>query len=109
MNKFFFMSALTATLNGRSVTQFNTLVALNQRNITASGLNNIQQSGAAMCNQESVEFTDIVINNVIFLAECTDEEFVAGTELATADEADLEAAGEVLDPKLELVVDNPTT
>lgn len=86
MNKFFFMAALTANLAGVARVGFNVVVALDRRNVLASGLTRIQQSGAQMVIAEGmvegVDFDNIVVQNLFFLAECTEEEFVAGTELS---------------------------
>lgn len=100
-NKFFFMSALTATLHGRPITTLSTISALDSQNLTARSLDMIQQGAASMVQEAGVEFTDLVINNIFFLGEMTEEEFTGGTSLAKlqqsteaeAQETDLVAEG----------------
>jgi hypothetical protein len=115
--KFWFMAAISANLQGRPQVGFNLVTAIPTRNVGAAALNHIQEAGAAMVNRqaEPIPFDDLVIQNLMFLGEMTDDEFRAGVlteeEAATADEAvaadvDLHPAGEVLKPRLELVADN---
>ena len=80
---FFFMAALTATAQGRPLIQFNTITALPARNIGAKQLANIQEAGAKMLMGQ-VEFDDPVIQNVFFLGEMTEAEFMEG--VSTADQ-----------------------
>lgn len=81
--KFFFMAAISATLQGRPQVQFNTITSLNGRNISARSLDMIQNAAAEMINGQ-VEYDDLVIQNVFCLTPdgMTEEEFVAGTQLA---------------------------
>lgn len=132
MTKFFFMAVMTANLQGRSLARFNTISSIPQRNIMAADLGRIQDGGAQMCQAQGLEFDDILIENIFFLAECTEEQFTAGTVLnaefraqqmadvanaagAQAQPVDpsepssdvhLEPANPVLEPKLEVAVDN---
>jgi hypothetical protein len=84
MNKFFFMAVLSANLQGVPRVQFNTITAMNTRNIAAADLTRIQNAGAQMVQQQEVEFDDLVIHNIFFLGEMTEEEFVANTQLREA-------------------------
>lgn len=134
--KFWFMASISANLQGRPQVGFNLVTSIPTRNLGAAALNHIQEAGAAMVNRqaEPIPFDDLVIQNLMFLGEMTDDEFRAGvlTEeeadlqraaaeagalaadadaSAQADEAiaadvDLHPAGEVLKPRLELVADN---
>ena len=81
--KFFYMTSLSATYEGKPVVRFNTISALNNINITASVLDMIQQSAAGMVREQGIEFTDLVIENTFCLTPhgCTEKEFVAGTQL----------------------------
>lgn len=81
--KFFFMAAISAALQGRPQVQFNTITSLNDRNISARSLDMIQNAAAEMINGQ-VEYDDLVIQNVFCLTPdgMTEEEFVAGTQLA---------------------------
>ena len=78
---FFFMAALTATAQGRPLIQFNTITSLPSRNIGAKQLANIQEAGAKMLMGQ-VEFDDLVIQNVFFLGEMTEAEFMEGVNTA---------------------------
>lgn len=83
IKKNFYMSAMTATMEGRPLVRFNTVVGLeNGRNVTARHLELIQQSGAEMMNASNVQFDNIILDNVFWLGEMTDEEFMKGTDLA---------------------------
>ena len=114
MNKFFFMAAVTANLNGLPQVGFNVVLNLDRRNILAIGLRHIQNAGAQMVKSEGMvegqDFDNIVIQNIFFLAECTEEEFAQGmfeqAEAEVAADVDQKPAGDVLEPKLELAVDN---
>lgn len=81
MNKFFFMALISGNLEGKPLVQFNSLTAMNTRNITARDLNKIQDAAADMLTNDGVPFDNIVIHNVFFLAEATEEEFFAGTAI----------------------------
>lgn len=83
--KFFFMASISVIHEGKLVTRFNTISAVNSINITASVLDMIQQGAASMVqDQGNVAFTDLVIENVFCLTPlgCTEEEFTKGTQLA---------------------------
>jgi hypothetical protein len=106
--KFFFMAVMTANLEGRPQASFNTVTSINGRNITAAVLEMIQNGGGQMCQQQGVNFDDIVIQNIFFLGEMTQEEFVKNTMLdpefrnaqlqAMADQANMaQAANEASD------------
>lgn len=77
MIKFFFMANMRATLEGRPQYEFNSVTAMAARNVTAADLTRIQQAAADML-AGNVQFDDIVITNLFFLAECTEEQFFAG-------------------------------
>lgn len=81
--KFFFMAAISAALQGRPQVQFNTITSLNDRNISARSLDMIQAAAAEMIAGQ-VEYDDLVIQNVFCLTPdgMTEDEFVAGTQLA---------------------------
>lgn len=81
--KFFFMAAISAALQGRPQVQFNTITSLNDRNISARSLDMIQNAAAEMIAGQ-VDYDDLVIQNVFCLTPdgMTEEEFVAGTQLA---------------------------
>jgi hypothetical protein len=110
IKKFWFMASISANLEGRPQVGFNVVTAIPTRNVNAAALGHIQKAGASMVNsqEEPIPFDDLVIQNLFFLGEMTDEEFVAGTQRPdeTADDVDLAPAGDVLEPKLELAVDN---
>lgn len=82
--KFFFMASISVIDQGRLVTRFNTISAVNSLNITASVLDMIQQGAASMVNEQEVQFSDLVIENVFCLTPngCTEADFVHGTQLA---------------------------
>lgn len=80
--KFFFMASITAALQGKPQVKFNTISAVDSRNVTARVLDMIQQGAASMVQQQQVPFDDLVIENIFFLAECTEEEFTKNTQLA---------------------------
>lgn len=81
--KYFYMTSISATLEGKPVVRFNTVSALNNINVTASVLDMIQQSAAGMVREQGIEFTDLVIENTFCLTPngCTEKDFVAGTQL----------------------------
>jgi len=97
--KFFFMAIMTANLQGRPQVQFNTISMLEQRNVLSADLVKIQDAAARMMSNAGVVYDDLPIHNLFCLTPdgCTEEEFVAGTQMAEA-EADAAAP--------ELVVDN---
>lgn len=115
--KFFFMAQMRAVFQGRPQSEFNTVSGLDSRNVTAADLTRIQDAAAQMLNGQ-VQFDDIVITNLFFLAECTEAEFFAGTQIADAPAAEgleeavaqslneAETAAEAEAPKLEVVSDN---
>lgn len=81
--KNFFMAVMAATLEGRPQVRFNTVSGLTSgRNLTAKALEMIQESGAQMMQQSNVQFDNLVLDNIFWLGEMTDEEFMAGTSLA---------------------------
>lgn len=83
MIKFFFMAKISANLQGKPQVQFNTISALDTRNITAAGLNQVQEAAARMITPQGIPFDDLVIDNIFCLTPdgLTEEEFVAGTQL----------------------------
>lgn len=85
--KFFFMAQMRAVFQGRPQSEFNTVSGLDSRNVTAADLTRIQDAAAQMLNGQ-VQFDDIVITNLFFLAECTEAEFFAGTQVADAPAAE---------------------
>lgn len=86
-NKFFFMAVLAGSLHGKPVVQFNTVSAQTHRNLTAASLANIQDAGAQMLKAEGVEFDNVLVNNVFFLAECTEEDFFRMDEVNPLEQA----------------------
>jgi hypothetical protein len=89
-NKFFFMAVLSGMQQGRPIMQFNTVTGSDSRNITALGLNMIQESGAEILRSEGVQFDNVLVNNIFFLAECTADEFFPQEEPANEAEAEVE-------------------
>ena len=81
MIKFFFMALISGNLEGRPQVQFNTVSALPTRNVTSGDLVKIQDAAAQMLTAEGVQFDNIVIHNLVFLAECTEAEFFEGTAI----------------------------
>ncbi len=87
---------------------FNAITAIPTRNVTAMALNHIQDAGAKMLEGVEITYDDLVIQNLMFLGEMTDAEFLEGTtpDENVAAEVDQHPAGDVLEPRLELVADN---
>lgn len=82
IKKNFFMSSMTATMQGRPLVRFNTVIGLEHgRNVTAKILELIQESGAQMMQGQEVQFDNLVLDNIFWLGEMTDAEFMAGTNV----------------------------
>lgn len=90
MKKHFFMASMLATAGGRPVAQFNTITAVNNRNIFARELTKIQTTASHFVQPGT--FDDLVINNLMYLGEGTEEEFTAGTQLSEQAAADPQVA-----------------
>ena len=94
MIKFFFMALISGNLNGLPQVQFNSVSTLPTRNITAADLTKIQSAAGDMLRAEGVNFDNIVVHNLFFLFEGTEQEFFNGTAIPEKVGEETAAAGD---------------
>lgn len=75
IKRHFFLAYMVATMQGNAVYQFNSVSAKNNKPVSGQDLSQFQQAAAEQLQAEQVNFDNIIIQNIVYLGEFTDEEF----------------------------------